>query len=104
MSRAAGSRSSAAVRSSRSSRATRVKVSMPNMPSARLWRRPEVAARGAVVPARGGHDRLLRPRRVELEDLVEQRLADAGQELQRLERLDRPDDARGRPQHAGLAA
>src|SRR4051794_39582323 len=101
MPRAAGSRSWAAVRSWRSSRATRVNVPRPNI---RLNRSRDSGARGTLGTALGPDERLLHRQRVELEDRIEQRPAHAGQELDRLERLDRADDAGGSAQHAGLAA
>src|ERR671932_556372 len=80
---------------------TRVRVPTPNIDS---HGSRDAGASWAVGAPLGPDERLLHRERVELEDRVEQRAADARQQLDRLERLDRPDDPGRRAQHAGLAA
>src|SRR4051794_33536349 len=104
MSRAAGSRSCAAVRSQRSSRVTRASVPRPSIDLRGLWRSGETGTRRAVVTPTGDDERLAHVAPVELEDAVEQRLPYAGEQLERLERLDRPDDPGHRSEYARLAA
>src|SRR3954453_16496671 len=104
MSRAAGSRSWAAVRAQRGSRVMRARVAEPRSDLRGLWRSGDTGTRRAVVTPAGDDERLAHVAPVELEDAVEQRLPYAGEQLERLERLDRPDDPGHRPEHARFAA
>ena len=95
--RAAGSRSWAAAMSRRSSPSTRAAVRIPIM----SYERGTVRA---VRPAGRGDAQERVVVEVDLEERVEQRAVEPGEQLQRLERLQRADHARRRAEHAGLRA
>src|SRR4029453_16631970 len=96
---AAGSRSYAARTSRRSSPATRRRVPIPNTPYS--LRRCAVRA---VRAAPDGHAQEVMGREVDLQERVGQRAVEPREQLQRLERLQGPDHAGRRAEHAGLRA
>ena len=97
--RAAGSRSRAASDVAPELAAMRRRVPRPSMPEA--YEMPAVGAVGAALHAPRGRSRA---GEVDLEEAVRQATGEPGQEPERLERLERPDDARRGPEHPGLGA